>query len=116
MAVVYFVRGRESRLIKIGRATNFAGRLSAIRSQSPELIEALGVIETDDAKKLEAEIHLRFAHLRQRGEWFADDQAIHQFMAENTVLSGHEDDGLFLSLRHHGKGITADALQVWSRA
>jgi hypothetical protein len=90
MPVVYFVRGRTSGLIKIGRATNFGARLSAIRSQSPEPIDALGVIESDDSKGLEAEIHLRFAPLRERGEWFRDDTAIHQFMADHTVLSGYE--------------------------
>lgn len=112
MGVVYFVRGRACGLIKIGRATNFAARLSAIRSQSPDGIEALGVIETNDPKRTEAEIHLRFAKLRERGEWFRDDEEIHRFMADHTVLSGYEDHGVFRSLYALGKGTTADAPNI----
>jgi hypothetical protein len=99
MGVVYFVRGRTSHLIKIGRATNFGTRLSAIRSQSPESIEVLGVIEADDPVRLEAEIHARFAVHRERGEWFRDEQRL--FDGALAKLTEAERSAVLARTEHH---------------
>lgn len=67
---IYFVQACRSGLVKIGRATHFSARLSAIRSQSPEPIRVLGVMVADFPAEAEAVIHERFRDLHHHGEWF----------------------------------------------
>jgi hypothetical protein len=88
---VYFVQATVGGgLIKIGKATNFASRLSAIRSQSPVPIRVLGVIEADRPDEMEATLHQRFAALRVRGEWFTPSPAMLGFINRSAVVPEDE--------------------------
>jgi hypothetical protein len=90
MACVYFVQGCRSGLVKIGRATNFRGRLSAIRSQSSEPIRVLGIIETDLPAAEERQLHARFAAERARGEWFRPTPAMLNFIRQKAYVPEDE--------------------------
>lgn len=70
MGVVYFIQAEMLGLIKIGYASNFASRFSAIRTHSPDALRVLGLIESPIPKALEAEIHLKFCAAHSHGEWF----------------------------------------------
>lgn len=68
---VYLIR--EGEFHKIGHTTNFALRLSSIRTANPHEIEVITFIETVNraqAKRLETALHKFFALKRVRGEWF----------------------------------------------
>lgn len=70
---IYFVR--SGRFVKIGWTTkNVAARIRTIANALPEPIEVLGV--RPGTRFDEARLHSRFAHCRQRGEWFTDNDDI----------------------------------------
>lgn len=51
MGFVYFVEGLDTGRIKIGRATDFPARVSALRSSSAESLVVLGVMECDNPRE-----------------------------------------------------------------
>lgn len=63
---VYFARSGNK--VKIGVATKVNGRISTIQSGSPAKIELLACIP--GGVEMERKMHMRFAKLRIRGEWF----------------------------------------------
>lgn len=63
---VYFVASRDR--IKIGRATDPSQRFSGLQVAHAEALSLVLTIPAHAA--LETAIHERFAHLRERGEWF----------------------------------------------
>jgi hypothetical protein len=90
MGYLYFLQATRSGLVKIGRATSYRARLSAIRSQSPEPIRVLGIVETADPVRLEAQMHQRFARLRAHGEWFRPDAAMLGLIQRDTFVPEDE--------------------------
>jgi hypothetical protein len=71
-AVVYFVRAGAGH-VKIGTTSRLEHRLRSLQTGTSEPLTLLGTI--DGGREVESAWHERFAHLRQRGEWFeaADD-------------------------------------------
>jgi hypothetical protein len=63
---VYFVRAGDR--IKIGRATDPCQRFRGLQTAHPEALSLVLSIPAHAA--LEGAIHDRFAHLKERGEWF----------------------------------------------
>jgi hypothetical protein len=70
---VYFIHSKEARCLKIGISNNPEKRLQALQTGSPHKLEILKTQETNDARKLERELHETFADFRLNGEWFSDD-------------------------------------------
>lgn len=69
--VVYFMRGQESGLIKIGTTRCRPElRMAGVQTGSNEQIELLWTVP--GGRDLEAAYHRVFAGLRVRGEWFRD--------------------------------------------
>jgi hypothetical protein len=66
---VYFIRDRDSGLVKIGQSKHPDIRLTDLRAERRN-IEILGTIA---APLLERELHRQFAHCRVVGEWFRPD-------------------------------------------
>jgi hypothetical protein len=64
---IYFVQDTGSWEIKIGRAIDIRRRLASLQCGNPRWLAPLGTLVGDRVK--EAELHLRFRHLRVIGEW-----------------------------------------------
>jgi hypothetical protein len=76
---VYLLRS-ESGLFKIGRSVNVTNRLSSIRGGSAEHITLIGALHVPDMAKTESDLHQKFTHRRQRGEWFSlTDSEVREF-------------------------------------
>lgn len=84
MGLVYFVRAETLGLIKIGHAEDLAPRFSALRSQSPDRLRMLGVIETATARSEERRLHERFRDTRHHGEWFLETDALLALIAADA--------------------------------
>jgi hypothetical protein len=69
-AFVYFIRGGD--LIKIGTSANPAGRLREMQTGNAMELSLIGTFQ--GGRRQERELHMRFAHLRVRGEWFRAEE------------------------------------------
>lgn len=84
---IYFARGLESGLVKIGATFHIPQRLRSLatRTESVELVASIRAMP-----EVEYELHDRFAHhlepLRGR-EWFHDDGEISEFIAGLPVAN-----------------------------
>lgn len=66
---VYLVREPLGR-VKIGKAVDVQQRLSVLNTGSPYELEIVAVIPSSNMRKLENELHRKFAAKRVRREWF----------------------------------------------
>lgn len=78
---VYFVGAAG--LIKIGHAKCVNARMSALQCGCPIQLHLALVI--DGGRDREQELHDRFRHLRQHGEWFVHRGELAQFIARGGV-------------------------------
>lgn len=78
---VYFIESKSG-LIKIGRSNRPHARFKAIKSMSPEELTLLGTIP--ESVVTESQLHKKFAHLRQHGEWFSDSPELRDFIEKNV--------------------------------
>jgi hypothetical protein len=69
---VYVLRSSTG-AYKIGLARNPQNRLETFTVKLPFEVEYDTLIKTDDMRRLEAELHARYAHKRINGEWFTLD-------------------------------------------
>lgn len=90
---VYFVQAYSGGSIKIGHASDFQARLSALRSSSPVALRVLGVIASPEARRLEIVLHDLLAELRTHGEWFRPEHLLTDFIADHAAPWPGEDDG-----------------------
>jgi hypothetical protein len=81
-AKVYFIRGEQTGLIKIGVANNPSQRLANLQTGSPDRLELLGC--TPGSSWGELRLHTRFAHLRQHGEWFTPGEDLLAYIREHA--------------------------------
>ena len=73
----YFVRGVQTGLIKIGKTTQSVDqRLQGLQCGSPDYLLVMKFVKEDR----EEELHKRFAHLRQHGEWFTPALELLEFI------------------------------------
>lgn len=66
---VYLIRAVTTGLIKIGKATDPARRLSVLQVGSPDRLEVVALIP-DPLNLLERRLHMTFAKQRSHGEWY----------------------------------------------
>lgn len=64
---VYFMQNKRNKFVKIGFSKNPQVREKTLQSEEPE-IELIGAIPGN--VQFEKELHLAFAIVRVRGEWF----------------------------------------------
>lgn len=76
-SVVYILRSGD--YIKIGFSRNFESRLASIRSVSAHEIVIVAVMP--GRKRVEFELHRRFAHLRHHHEWFRHEGDLAEYIA-----------------------------------
>lgn len=79
---IYAVLAEELGLVKIGVAKHPLSRLTHMQTGSPAQLRLIGVSETvETPEEIERVTHLRFSHLRVRGEWFRYDAEMAAFIA-----------------------------------
>ena len=85
MPGVYLLSDPNTGFLKIGRATDLEERLASLRTGNPDLtLEAW--FETDQASKLESNLHGVFGFKRRRGEFF--EVALHEAKAKAEDILG----------------------------
>jgi predicted nucleic acid-binding Zn ribbon protein len=77
---VYFVRGESTGHIKIGYSTGCSSRLAQLQASAPERLVMVCTIHGD--RRLEKQLHERFAKDRIHGEWFAPSAELLDFIDE----------------------------------
>lgn len=88
---VYFVQAEKLRLIKIGYAKDAGERFRSLQVGSPDKLTLLGAIYSMNAQAMEAELHVRFARLRQHGEWFQPEDELLAFIGREVSDSSDSD-------------------------
>ena len=76
-SVVYFFRSGP--FIKIGTTTKLKHRLQNVQTSHPTPVELVASQRGD--KRLERELHMRFASLRVNGEWFREVDELAAYVA-----------------------------------
>lgn len=66
---VYFIVA-DGRYCKIGCTSNIVSRFKQMQTASPNELDLIGYIKTDDYTDLEIEAHNHFEKHKVRGEWF----------------------------------------------
>jgi hypothetical protein len=84
---VYFILNQTTGLVKIGRSTNTVMRYASLSTAAAEPLEIIYEIHIVDGAPLERELHKRFSHLRQRGEWFQYSVEIKDFIDDQKNMS-----------------------------
>lgn len=82
---VYFIQAESGGLIKIGIAQSFAHRLKGIQAMCPIPLRILATISLRNglaARLRELELHRRFGHLREHGEWFRPEHELLAYIEE----------------------------------
>lgn len=76
--MVYFLQ--TDHYVKIGFSETPQKRISSIQVSLPTKLRVLMIIK--GGRKLEKQLHKRFAHLRSNGEWFKINEEIEDYLAE----------------------------------
>ena len=97
---VYVIQSETSSpQYKIGRSKDPVGRIKKLGVLLPFDIETIHVIETDNAVRLESDLHEEFYALRVRGEWFNlsldDVNYLRSMETVNFSLKLAKTDGLW---------------------
>lgn len=79
---VYFMLDAETNQVKIGQSNNPIQRLTAIRQERPSA-ELIAIIP---AHLVERELHERYSHLREGGEWFRLEDDLREYIEESQRL------------------------------
>lgn len=80
---VYFVMNPLTGLIKIGFSDYFEQRLRSL--QFVEKTELKTLLTITGRRDAERELHAKFAHLRERGEWFRPGDDLLKFIETKTA-------------------------------
>ena len=71
---VYFIFNPQTNEIKIGQSVQPESRLATLAREQDAKLILLGTME--DRVPLETILHRQFAHLKVKGEWFAADDEL----------------------------------------
>ena len=78
----YIVKHPLTGLLKIGRSVDVEGRIKSLQTGAGAILSVMAVLDGDR----ETELHGKFSHLREHGEWFADrDGEISAFLEGQEV-------------------------------
>ncbi len=81
--MIYFIHNAALKAVKIGYSDDPAKRLRKLQTGAGARLELVGTIP--GGPDLERRLHVRYAHRRLYGEWFAADEA---FLTELAALPG----------------------------
>ena len=77
---LYFIEAVNTGFIKIGRSANPERRLLQLSTGSPNELVLVGKVS--GGSTVESDIHGKFMHLRNRGEWFQYSSELKEFIKE----------------------------------
>lgn len=80
---VYFMKNKKTDEIKIGISIHPEIRRRQIQFKEKAPIEILHIIGSG-GRELENELHVKFSEYSTRGEWFANNQMIQQYIEESA--------------------------------
>ena len=83
--MIYFIRGKLTKKIKIGVSESAEKRLKDLQAASPDKLIPLGYAVGNS--KEERILHQRFAEYNSHGEWFDECKEIHDFISQ----CGHDN-------------------------
>lgn len=95
--LIYFLRS-PSGSIKIGATIRLSRRIKELTGEFGGGLEVLGV--ANGFYKEEKELHKRFAHLRQAGEWFDPGDDLIEYIASESESWTPETKTLERPIRH----------------
>jgi len=84
---VYFVEATGLDLVKIGFARNVAARLADLQCASPVTLRLLGTVP--GGIEVERFFHKDLAEYRVRGEWFALNDRLREYIANADKAAVH---------------------------
>ena len=79
---IYFFKATHLNRVKIGMSRNVHSRLVAMQSASPDQLELIKIIRTNDQYPNDWAVHALFPHLRLHGEWFELTKELQNFINE----------------------------------
>jgi hypothetical protein len=89
--LIYFIRAVSGKgAIKIGTTARLTARLKQLERKHGVSLQVLGVLDGRYAE--EHALHVKFAHLLQRDEWFGAHPDLTDFIATETRPWDGEDD------------------------
>lgn len=83
--IIYFVQSEVGGPIKIGRTDDMAQRMSNLSVGRPDKLKALAAVPWTLLD--ERQVHQKFSHLREKGEWFSATEELLAFVA-NVAAAG----------------------------
>lgn len=89
---VYFIYAPNQNKIKIGRSKNIETRFIQLRTGFMDEGVLLFGILTPEEVKLESDLHARFSHLRDNGEWFFLTKELREFIDSRSHLNSDIKD------------------------
>lgn len=85
--VVYFVQSEHGGPVKIGFAEDVARRMVQLQVSRPDKLVLLASMP--GSVRDEADMHRRFVHIRERGEWFTDTEELMGFIRSIACDQSH---------------------------
>lgn len=67
---VYLIRENALGMVKIGVAIDYKKRVEGLRVACPQDLSVVAIVERNDYKILEKELHKMYADKHHRGEWY----------------------------------------------
>ena len=96
---VYFIKNTRTGSLKIGLSVNPESRLATLQTGNEDKLVIEAVIPNADVS-VEKRLHEDWGYLRSRGEWFAPDKALTEFIGQlKLVVNLYET---------HGQGVVDD--------
>lgn len=90
---IYFIRAEGTGFVKIGKTLNPWQRQLELQTSNPHKLTLLCAV-LDQTGTGEAELHKRFQSLRERGEWFREQDALADLLEERfSILRVRERTG-----------------------
>jgi hypothetical protein len=90
--IVYFIQSGGFGPIKIGKTRNeLERRLTALQTASSHPLRILATLDDQPASR-ETELHLKFDHLRLKGEWFRPEQDLLDFIKYHGRAYGSTEE------------------------
>jgi len=106
--LIYFVRNRTARLIKVGFTSNIDRRLRYLETQSGVELQRLGSVA--GTRWHERAIHAELKNFRETGEWFRDCPEVVK-VVDRIIEHGVEKSGIDLDIAGDPRRSRSDEIE-----
>ncbi len=87
--MIYFAQRKSDGLVKIGMTISLKKRMNTLKCLSGSEVEVLALIV--GGRQEESELHARFGHLREDGEWFRAGQELMDHIGSLPVIDDQSE-------------------------